>query len=77
MIMELPENLKFIKSVAFWVVVFNAVIFYLQQKGIVGQDELVLVTAIAAPFVVINQTRKAAKDIGARVPSVSEIEDGE
>jgi len=73
--MQLKELKSIVGSLAFWVVVFNAFVFYLQLKGWIGQAELGFVTAVAAPFVVINQARKAAKDIGGVSPSVTEIED--
>jgi len=73
--MKLPKHLDFLTSVAFWVMVVNAFVLYMQQKGWIGDAELILVTAIAVPFVTINQGRKAAKDIGGVSPAVTEIED--
>lgn len=59
-------NFDFLQSERFWAVVINAVVLYLQQKGILGEAELALVTAIVAPFVVIGTADRAAKYIGGK-----------
>ena len=62
--MQLPEKLEFLSAISFWVMVFNAVVYYATQKGWIGDAELKLVTAIAVPFIAIDQGRKAARDLG-------------
>jgi hypothetical protein len=74
--MKLQELKEIAGSISFWVIVVNAVVFYLQQKGLIGEEELKLVTAIAVPFVTINQGRKIAKDLGkTEAQSVVEIKE--
>lgn len=73
--MKLPDKLEFLKSERFWAIVINAVTLYLQQKGIIGQAELALITAIIAPFVIVGTVDRVGKNIGGVVPSVTEQEE--
>jgi len=55
---------QFLRSERFWAVVINAVVFYLQQKGIIGKEELILVTSIVAPFITIGTLDRLGKNLG-------------
>lgn len=70
-------NIEFLKSERFWAIVINAVILYLQQKGIVDTALLTMVTAIVAPFVTVGTIDRVGKNIGGVVPSVTEQEEKE
>ena len=74
--MDLKEIRGIAGSLAFWAIVLNAVTYYLQQKGWIGEEELKLVTAIVVPFVTINQGRKAAREFGkTEARSVADIKE--
>lgn len=68
-------DISFLKSERFWAVVINAIVLYLQQRGIIGTAELTLVTAIIAPFVTIGTLDRIGKNIGGVVPAVTDLED--
>lgn len=57
-------DISFLKSERFWAVVVNAVVLYLQQKGFIGQPELILVTAIVGPFITIGTLDRLGKNLG-------------
>lgn len=68
-------NIEFLKSERFWAIVINAITLYLQQRGIIGEAELALITAIVAPFVIVGTVDRVGKNIGGVVPSVTEQEE--
>lgn len=59
-------DLNFLTSNRFIAIVINAVVLYLQQKGWIGTAELALVTAIAAPFVIVGTSDKVAEKVSGR-----------
>lgn len=63
----------FLKSERFWAIVVNALVLYLQQKGLIGTAELALITAIIAPFVVVGTVDRVGKNIGGIVPPVTDV----
>lgn len=47
---SLPDEWQFLTKLRFWSMVLAAVMLYLQQKGLIGTEEAVLVGSIAAGF---------------------------
>jgi len=58
------ENLNFLKSNRFWVMVFGAVALYLQMKGFIGEAELTLIGTIVAGFIGIRTIDRFGEKIG-------------
>ncbi len=48
------ENFLFLKSTRFWAVVIAAVSLYLQQKGYIGDAEMLMIATITAGFTTIR-----------------------
>ncbi len=63
----------FLQSERFWAIVLNALVLYLQQKGLIGAPELALVTAIIAPFVLVGTVDRVGKNIGGVTPPVTDL----
>lgn len=57
----MKEQFAFLTSNRFWALVLGAVAFYLQQKGIFGTAEMLLVATITGGFVVIRTTDRATE----------------
>lgn len=66
-------DIEFLKSERFWAIVLNAVVLYLQQKDLIGIEELALITAIIAPFVVVGTVDRVGKNIGGVTPVVTDV----
>ena len=59
-------NLDFLQSNRFIAILLGAVVIYLHNKGYIGKDEMVLIEAIIAPFVVVGTADKVAEKIGGK-----------
>lgn len=58
------ENLDFLKSNRFWMLVIGAVTLYLQSKGIIGEAELTLIGTIVAGFIGIRTIDRFGEKVG-------------
>lgn len=57
-------DLKFLTSNRFWAMIIAAVSYYLQSKGILGSEEMVLIATIAGGFVGVRTFDRAAEKLG-------------
>jgi hypothetical protein len=65
------EQFAFLTSNRFWALVLGAVAYYLQQKGIFGESEMLLVATITAGFIGIKTLDRASEKLGPQPPVVT------
>lgn len=57
----MKEKFDFITSLRFWSLVIGAVMFYLNSKGIVGEQEMILVNTILGGFITLKTIDRASE----------------
>jgi hypothetical protein len=62
------DNFEFLKSNRFWALILGAVAFYLKQKGLFGDAEMMLIATITAGFVTIRTVDRATEKMGCDEP---------
>lgn len=68
--MEEKPKWEFIKSTRFWAIVIAAVSIYLQQKGMLGQEEMQLIASITGGFTIV----RTADRVGDKKVEAAKIE---
>jgi len=54
-------DLGFLSSNRFWAMLVGAVALYLQQKGFIGEEEMVLIGTLSAGFIGIRTIDRTAE----------------
>lgn len=57
-------DLAFLKSNRFWLLLVGAISLYLQQKGLIGEAELLLISTIAGGFIGIRTVDRFGEQVG-------------
>jgi len=57
-------NLEFSKSNRFWALTVGAVVFYLKSKGLIGNEETILIETILGGFIGIKTIDRLGEKIG-------------
>jgi len=58
------EKFEFLLSTRFWAMIIGAVVLYLQSKGLIGKEEMVLVETIMAGFISVRTVDRLGEKIG-------------
>jgi hypothetical protein len=66
----MSEQWAFLTSNRFWALVIGAVAFYLEQKGIFGSDEMILIATITGGFIGIRTFDRASEKMGPQPETV-------
>lgn len=57
-------DLEFLYSNRFWAMIVGAIILYLNTKGWIGKEEMILLETILGGFVAVRTVDRAAEKIG-------------